>query len=433
MKRIIALCIALVMLASFAVVPQTVIHAAADATCVSDPAAGPVGTVFEITCSGFTPNSYVYAYLVEPAGVAVTLFESDGAIKANEKGAIVYEQESKFEAFATLQVGTWHFVAEETGLAKTVLHRGETTFTITGGTESVSGAELEASPTTIHKPAQAYDRFTFPSFTLSALAFSEPVKLEGKGFEPNEMVTFWLEPAGGGCATMTRHQSADAGEILPGVAAIYVHQDINSPIYDGYGAQEFAGRKANAAGEVEAEIAFTSIACEGQWRMVARGNASHHGAQTWVTVTGNAVTTNAVLEATPSSASAMFATIQFNGSGFGSGEHVSCWLTTPQGQTLGYPDELFMSYFSPTKYVRKTELFADARGDVNFSFVSGNVYDHTSVTYTVGGIAQNDTHTEYAPMNSEGALGEYAMSCRGDTTGNTAIARFTLTGGIVDP
>lgn len=433
MKRILLVLVAILFLLGLAVVPQTSTYAAADATCSSDPSSGPVGTTFVITCWGYTPNSYVYAYLVEPTGVATTLFESSGAIKVQEDGSITYTQESKYGNYSSLQVGKWGFVAEELGLAKTVLHRGETWFTITGGTEGVSGADLSASPSTVHKPEKAYSHFEFPPINLLTTEASDVVTVSGSGFMPGEMVTFWLEPPGGGCPSMTRHNSITAGEIIPAVAALYIRADLNTPIYDAYGAQYFADVKADAWGNASVEVVFYVYACEGPWRFVARGNSSGYGAETWVTVIGNAVATDAWLTADPTSASAMYGTVNFSGSGFGANEHVTCWITTPQGRTIGYPEEYFVTYSAPGNYLRNQSIMSNANGEIGFSLVTGSYYEKYSETFVVGGVSQSFDATFKEPIQSEGALGEYAMSCRGDSTGSTAIARYTLTGGFVDP
>jgi hypothetical protein len=433
MKRVLLVLVAILFLLGLAVVPQSTTLAAADATCSSDPSSGPVGTTFVITCWGYTPNSYVYAYLVEPTGVATPLFDSSGAIKVREDGSISYAQPTKYGNLSSLQVGTWGFVAEELGLAKTVLHRGETKFTITGSTEGVSGATLSASPSTINKPEKAYGRFDLGFGNLLTLEPSAPVTLTGSGFLPGEVVTFWLEPPGGGCPSMTRHNSVDYGAVISGVAALYVRADINTPIYDGLGSQYFADVKADENGQATVQAIFFVYACEGPWRFVARGNTSGSGAETWVTVIGNAVSTNAWLTADPTSASAMFGVIHFSGAGFGANEHVTCWLTSPQGRTIGYPEEYFYSYSLPDEHLRNQAIMANANGDIAFSFVSGSFYEKYHETLLIGGVSQTYDATAMFPIQSEGALGEYAMSCRGDSTGSTAIARFTLTGGFVDP
>lgn len=432
MKRFVFVLVAALFLLAPFVAPRTT-YAAADAICSSNPPQGPVGTTFEITCWGFTPNSYVYAYLVEPSGAAGQLFNQNGAIKVNEKGSISYAQNSKLGNAASLQTGTWSFVAEELGLANTVLHRGETKFTVSGGTAGVSGAVLTANPSTINKPTTSYDHIHAGSGLFNVLAFSQPATISGSGFQASEMVSFWLEPAGGGCASMTQHESVAAAQVQPSVAAIYVREDFSFPIYDGLGAQAFATVKADAGGNASVNIYFTSLACEGAWRFVARGNSSLSGGETWLTIIGNEVKTNAWLTADPDTVTAMFDTVHFSGNGFGANEHVSCWLTTPQGRTLGYPNDYFLTYSTPNSSLRTQQIRSDSGGDIAFALMTGSVYEHVVVSFSAGGVTQETEKTTFNPRASEGAVGEYAMSCRGDSSGATAIARFIVTGGFVDP
>ncbi len=436
MKKVLFVLVAVLALLALVAVPSHTTLAAADATCVSDPSSGPVGTTFVMTCWGYTPNSYVYAYLVEPAGVATTLF-GNGAIKVDESGYISYSQPSAYQPFVTLATGTWGFVAEETGLAKAVIHRGETTFTITGGTEGVSGASLSADPMTINKPIQGTDHIYFSPFTLNFLNVSDPVTLSGSGFAPYEMVSFWVEPAGGGCPSSTVHYKWKLGIIITGVGGVYANYEENDPIFDSYGAQAFGTVKADASGNAAISAFFTSLACEGAWHFVARGNASGWGADTHVTVIGNVVETTASLSASPGSASAMFDRIWFSGSGFAPNEHVSCWLTSPRGQTLGFPiDEFFTLNIPPPPvgfYSKNQSIFAGPDGSVSFDMVTGSVYIKGDLTLVIGGVSDSATFDVHLPIQSEGALGEWAMTCRGDTSGANAIARFTLTGGFVDP
>lgn len=431
MKKPLLVLFAVLFFASPGVVPPAVL-AAADATCVSDPSSGPVGTTFVITCRGYTPNSYVYAYLVEPGGVAGQLFDQSGAIKIDEQGSISYVQPS-FYANAALGTGTWHFVAEELGLAKAVLHRGETAFTITSGTEGVSGAALSADPAVIHKPEQGYVHFNSPGVRFNFQNASEPVTLAGSGFAPHEMVSYWVEPPRGSCSSLTSHQKYDLGIIAPGLGGAYLHADQNIPVYDGMGSVAFDTIKADSAGKVSTQAFFYMTACEGEWHFVARGNFSGKGADTLVTVTGNAVKTDAWLYADPGTVSAMFDRIRFSGSGFGAGERVSCWLRTPQGQVLGFPNLLFFEFSGTTSFQRTSPILADDSGSISFDMVTGGLYSRTKTTEIINGVPTTSDDTNTDAIASEGALGEYAMSCRGDTTGATGIATFTVTGGFVDP
>lgn len=438
MKQFLFAATALLVLVAFVFVPGHSVFADTTVECSSNPASGAPGTIFEFTCSGFTPNSMVYAYLVEPFGAARPLPHQEGGLKIDEHGTVTFTLPSRFfdavvNGDATFQVGTWTFVADELGPARTIMHHGQVEFKITGGAESVSGAALQADPATIHKPAQGYAHFNVPEGQFNFPNSSEPVTLTGTGFEAGEMVSFWLEPANGGCASLTEHQSNVFQLVSPGIITLFLDEDFNTPIYNGLGAQYFTTVKADESGQARADAYFTMLACEGMWHFVARGNTSHRGAETWVTVIGNSVTVNASLTADRATVPAMFGTVSFHGEGFAPQEQLSCWLTSPHGSTLGFPsDTFFTGTFSEVTY-RDHVIHADANGSFNFQLVTGNEFAQWTVTEIVNGQITVNDETVMRPRASEGALGEYAMTCRGITSQNSGIARFTVTGGMIDP
>jgi hypothetical protein len=438
MKKYLFVLVALLALLALVAVPRATTLAAADATCVSDPSSGPVGTDFTITCYGYTPNAHVYAYLVEPAGVATTLFAETGSLKVAADGSITYVQPSAYQPFVTLATGTWTFVAEELAPGQAVLHRGETTFRITGGTEGVSGASMSASPSTINKPEVAYQTFSFPPFSGMDQNYSEPVTLSGSGFAPNEMITVWVEPPQGGCPSLTAHRSFKQGLILYGLVAIREEWEVSEPIYDSLGSQLFGSVKADASGNASGSVYFTALACEGPWHFVARGNSSGWGAETIVTVIGNPVATDAWLWADKETVTGIGERINFSGSGFGANETVSCWLTSPRGQAIGAPVPEFFTLDLVVpgvgeEYFKHNPVRSDAGGNIGFGITTGSIFVDATGTITLGGVTFSDSLHQGFPIQSEGALGEWAMSCRGDASGATAITHFTVTGGFVDP
>lgn len=432
MNKLVLIFVALFILIALVAVPHAATLAAADAICVSDPSSGPVGTNFVLTCSGYTPNTYVYAYLVEPSGAAAQLFNQSGSIKVNEHGSISYTQPS-FYGNTSLGTGTWHFVAEQLGLAHTVIYHGETTFTITGGTEGVSGATLSADPTLIHKPEAGIGRFTNGAITFNTFNTSDPSELTASGMLPGEVVSFWVEPPRGSCSTNTAHYDVKYGQVVPGVGGIYIHTIHNSAIYDGFGSTEFDNVPADKNGNAATKALFFPNACEGPWHFVARGNSSHRGGDTWVTLVGNSINTTADLSANPGTVNAMFGHITFSGSGFAPMEHLSCWITSPQGQVTGFPYPITAEFSQPTQFQRTNQILADASGSVSFNLVTGSVYDKTDITINDNTGSTQGSFTTTEALASEGALGAWAMSCRGDTSGATAIARYTVTGSVIDP
>lgn len=357
--RFTALFMLFALLAIFAVAAPNA-NAASDAWCWSDPEEGSIGTVFNVYCSGFTPNTHVSTYMVEPDGAA-SLW---GSSKTNEKGDVAFSFYSKWGNYGAAALGKWTFVTEELGLAKTVLVRGTASFRVTGGTEGVSGAKIWGSADQIHKG----DWYT----------------LYGSGFMPYEIVTVWWEYPNGDCSSFTEH--------FPPYA--------NYPLYWGLSTLQIMDLKANAAGEISASGYWDSWDCEGTYHWVARGNTSGDGGEAWVTVIGDTVDTNAWLWADKDVVGGINEYISFSGSGFGASESVTCWLRTPQNQAL----EVF----------NIPEVKTDGSGTFSFTTWTGGYFPGYNYF-------------------SEGALGVYAMSCRGNLSGATAIAEFTVTGGVVDP
>lgn len=368
MKKILFLAAGLLLL-SFFVLPTATTFAAADATCVSNPPSGAIGTVFVITCSGYSPNTGVFAYLVEPTGTALgPHFWGGGAAKTDGSGTVTYAIPSRFGNIVTMAYGQWHIAVEQLGLAKSVVHRGETSWNVTGGTGGVSGAHLETTPYIQHK-------------------YVDPSVIIGSGFQPFEMVSLWIEFARGQCATVTLHFPT-GNEVDAGGISTFGLGDVKA---DASGA--FSITLPPAAGDN----------CEGTYHYVARGNASGRGAAAEFILTGNVVHPTIAMQAFPAVQSAAPGNlISFTGSGFRGGEPVSCWVTERNGHTVSVPD---------TK--------ADSAGSIAFSITTGAINSY----YALG-----------IPLSSsEGPLGVWHMTCRGDLSGLEGIAEYTLTGGIVDP
>lgn len=200
-------------------------------------------------------------------------------------------------------------------------------------------------------------------------------ELVGSGFAPNEIVTIWLD---------------------------YPNGDCSEDLIQGPGASTRFGTdvKADGGGSFSTDLpigpTFSHFDCAGMYHIVARGNSSHLGADTLFKTPNNPVTTNAILTASPSVAQAMDGLINFSGSGFAPLETVNCWLTTPQGAVPGASNQK-----------------ADGAGNVAFSFSTG-------------------TRSPFFAA-SQGAVGDWFMTCRGNLSGRTAIAHFRLVGGIIDP
>jgi hypothetical protein len=338
-------------------------HAGTQATCWSTPTSGPIGTVFTVYCAGFSRDTILNTYYVEPDGAAVIL----GDFKTNEVGSIAVAIATKYGTFGAASVGNWTVVADQKGLANSIIAHAEAVFRVTGGTEGVSGAKVWTDPTSIH-PGQF-------------------VTVYGSGFAANEVVSSWVEFPNGDCSSFTFHD-------------FYY----NGPGIQGLSSEVLFDAKADGSGSFAFSFYFYSLACEGRYRVVARGNSSGLGGETTLTLQGNAITlsTTASLTASPNVVAATMDWVYFTGSGFGANSPVSCWIRTPHGQVTAV-DQLWQP---PTK--------SDASGNFSFSIYTGSFVPQFIVA-------------------SEGALGTYTMTCKGETTGAIATADFRVTGGTFTP
>lgn len=344
---------------------------AANVPCTVNPASGPVGTVFTVTCQGFAPNTTGYAWATEPDGTAWGI----GPVTINSAGIGTVVFGSKVDSLASINLGTWAITIEQGG------SDGIGRFTVTGGTEGVAGAVMSANPGTI----------TNKGATI----------ITGMGFAPGEIVSVWEDFPPGGCSGMTLHAGGGRFPV----------QDTLLPVGPamGWGTVIFGNFKATDAGTLgfvwSPSMGSFGAQCLGLYHIVGRGNSSGRGAEAWVQVNGKSVTETAVLTANPSSVVALFGHIAFSGMGFGPGEFVNCWLTSPEGAVIVY---------LPNAHFR-----ADDAGTFGFTMTTGT---NVVMSGVPGG-----------GFSSEGALGEWAMTCRGVDSGRLGIARFTVFGNAVDP
>jgi hypothetical protein len=316
---------------------------AAMATCTASPGSGPVGTIFTITCTGFQPGEATTAWLTEPDGATFSYNPSfagaDAVSKTDASGSAAYRFPTK-SPFGAVALGGWALTV------KTASAIGIGRFNLTGGTEGVSGATLRNVDGTIM----------------------------GSGFAPGEIVTVWFDYPKGDCS-----------------ATWFEGPGLSTVLYADY--------KTDAAGAfsfVFDPFGVVKTSCMGTYHIVARGNTSHRGGDTYWSSLNHPVTESAGLVASPSRVLSFRGFISFSGSGFAPSETVTCWETSPQGAVLPSDDHK-----------------ANGAGEFSFGFMTGA--DYGSVT------------------PSEGALGDWAMTCRGNSSGRNAIARFIVFGGLVDP
>jgi hypothetical protein len=362
MKRMLIV-LGAVLLLALVVVPTAKTANAANVFCYATPSSAPVSSTVRILCSGFDPNTWVYAYYTEPDGAAVAF----GGFKTDVGGNVAISFFCDQRPFFTCASGTWSMTVQELSGGVPVL-TGIAQWTVTGGTEGVSGAFLTHSgPVNWDGVAKGVAHFM------------------GSGFASGEIVTVWIDFPNSDCSSGTLHFDTA----------------LNIQVFNGIGTFLWGNVTANPPGNIAFDVFFPVAFCEGEYHIVARGNASGRGAEDWLTVTGNAVTETALLTVRPTSTSAMFGFLSFTAYGYRPFEYLTCWLTSPQGQVFPY-------------FPFGTQTMTDAAGVWGFNIFTGSAFPGFGIA-------------------SEGALGEWAMTCRGNRSGRNGIARFTIVGNMVDP
>lgn len=299
--------------------------------------------------------------------------QPDGAAEA---GPLDYADPSKTDAsgqvtfvFPTGGDGTFTFAVGKWTLVVEQLGLGHTVVHRAEGTVFITGGTEGVSGAVLRSSADSVFK-------------GEDWVMYGSGFAPFEIVTIWGENPNGECSTFAFNTGIGFNDYhLDGVDSFY-----NGDI------------KADAAGNFTADWgSFFPEDCQGKWHFVARGNASKRGADTFVTVKGLGVKESAYLVADKNPVMALFDTLSLTGWGYAAGEHITCWTTDPQGRA-----------------VILGESKADAGGNMTFSWYTGSF---------VPGF----------PVTSQGPLGEWAATCKGDSSGEIGIAHYRLTGNPVDP
>ncbi|MCG3139733.1 MAG: hypothetical protein HDKAJFGB_00651 [Anaerolineae bacterium] len=284
-----------------------------DAQCAADPVSGPPGTKFDITCTGFMPNTHVNAYVVEPdgraiSGIQVVGFTSNignGSILTDAQGAahFVWQSEDGTHeltgggSFAH-QLGNWTWVVHQLGAAQSIVVNAQVQVTIESANWEQVGATLNAT-----------------SSHWSAFHFS------GNGFWRDEYVNLWvtLPP---NCSGRGNVEGASADD------------PYYQGLFDGFFGPNTV--KANERGEISFDLVFTAHACRGEYHATAYAPGSGYGAITAFQVSGDVVTnsSNRRIIAAPTNVDALNPILTILGGAWDANQTVSCWSTRPDGRTF---------------------------------------------------------------------------------------------------
>ncbi|MBI4673977.1 MAG: hypothetical protein HY741_20210 [Chloroflexi bacterium] len=369
--------IALVLAFAFSVSPT---HAADGARCYADPISGPPGTKFQISCTGFSPNTTVNAYVVEPDGRAISGAQivgfgsnvGNGNILTDQEGTASFAWQSQDGTreltgggtFAH-QLGDWTWVVHQLGAASSVLARGEVRVTLESANWEQVGATLTASAS----GAAVGDAVTF--------------NFNGSGFWRDEYVNVWV--------TLPPNCSGRAS--VEGASA-------DDPYYQGLFDGFFGPNtvKANEKGEIGFAVLFTTAACRGEYSATVYAPGSGYGAIATFQVSGKTIAPSSTrhLIVVPDAVDALNPLLTILGSNWNVNQAVDCWSTRPDGRSFNVGSAT-----------------ADANGNFALDIhISG--FDST------------------APYASE-EPGVWSVTCRAPSNGDTAVTTVTVHALTVDP
>lgn len=274
---------------------------AAGSDCWVDPAAAPVGTVFTISCWGFTPNTWTNVYAVEPDGRASGI-DTYGFFPTNVKsdggGYATFYFVTEYPAYFSVPVGHYTFVVQELAPGGIRLAQ-EAHVEVQSRAESYSGAYLEAT------------------------VDGRYVSFWGWGFAPWEAVNTWVtQPPGAECSGIGIDQlslgalGTDGSSLWSGPQTV----------------------KADGAGNIAFTVTFNSRACIGEYHVTARALGSGRAAEAKFTINGDAVTESggAWIWVDPDSVPTYNSSFTVYGAGFPANSGVNCWFTRPDGRVLDF-------------------------------------------------------------------------------------------------
>lgn len=348
---------------------------AAGASCWSDPVSGPPGTSFYIYCAGFSANTHLNTYVVEPDGRAVSGAQVTGFASNLGAGDILTDadgeanfvwhsqdgaKELQFGGAFSHQIGAWTWVVHELGKTQTVVAQGQTTVIVESKAYDTSGAALDVTTN------------DYKTFWVT-----------GSGFNRDEIVNVWVTLPGN-CSGRANVEAAAADD--PAIQGMY----------DGFSGP--SNVKANETGTIVFPLEFTSRACRGWYSVTARALGSGNGAIASFEVKGDAVavSSGSSIQVTPDTVNALFPWITIDGSGWGAGEAINCWSTRPDGRSFSLP-----------------RVTADGAGSFSWT----------------GHLSNNDS---FSPFASE-EPGMWYMTCRAPGDGDTAMTSLWVVGLESDP
>lgn len=379
MKRLVVLLALVLGLASL--VPLATAQAGASASCSVSPHNGPPGTTFAFACSGFSPNTYVNIWTVDPSAVAQNgsaVLGAPDSIKTDSAGNAAFVWTSpggqslfysnSFYVNYSVEFGTWTWYVNELCYGKPCIV-GSAAVHIDGVPVSITGAALSVSPD------QGYVGET--TFTIT-----------GHGFTPLQPVSLWYS--------------------LPSLC------DASSQIFSASAAR-VGDITADASGSFSTSFFLPGGFCLGRYGMTAREVRSARGAIAEFKLKAKPISPtygdSDTLIVSPNTINAAATVFQYvamvSGSGYQPGEVVSCWITRPDSAVAEFPD--LSRYGFDAK--------ANASGQFSASMTGGDLSSLMGFSGAAWS-AQSGTHR---------------ITCRGNASGITQLGSFLVVGTMFDP
>lgn len=275
------------------------------AMCMSDPATGPVGTVFAISCAGFSPNTILNMYGVEPSGRASGLniygFLPSSA-KTDGTGTANFKFVTEIPGFTAVPPGDYIIVVHELSIGGGVAAEVHLPITVQSAQHPLVGALLAAT----------FDK----SDSDHVLWYT----VDGMGYVPGEAVNIWVtQPPAAQCGGLGIDQLT-LGNLAGNGSSLWTAP---GTVW------------ADKFGNIEFSIGFRTSACRGEHIVSARSPSSHIGGQVSIVVTGFSVpAANAQVTVNPGQVPAWKSFHVVSGTGFPANTGVNCWYTRPDGRSL---------------------------------------------------------------------------------------------------
>lgn len=292
----------LVLVAALVTLALPASAAKGDWVCSVDPGTGSVGTTFGIACTGFSPNTWLNVYAVEPDGRAsgVNIYGFfPTTIKSDETGSVSFNFVTEFPGAYSVPPGKYIFVVHQLAPGSSVAIEAEVPVFVTGRSENNSTAWLEA------------------------VVDGRDVLFVGGGFNAWEQANVWVtQPDGAKCSGLGIDQLT-LGALGAGSSSLWI----------GPGTV-----KADGNGDIAFAMTFNSSACIGEYTVTVRGPGSGLAGEASFAINGDTVTEagDAWIMVTPDSVPAYNSALAVIGTGFGAGNGVNCWFTRPDGRVLGF-------------------------------------------------------------------------------------------------